>query len=52
VGLCQLWIVPKIGCKGFFFLIGCFYFFGIDVKDTSSTHPGVPLRLSFARGLA
>jgi hypothetical protein len=35
-------IVPKVGRKGFFFLVGNFYLLGINVKDTSSTHQGAP----------
>jgi hypothetical protein len=49
---CLLRIVPKIGGSGLFFFVGGSYFFGINVKDTSSTRPGVPLVLSVARGLA
>jgi hypothetical protein len=49
---CLLRIVPKIWGSGLFFFVGGSYFFGINVKDTSSTRPGVPLVLSVARGLA
>ena len=44
-----LGIVPKIGSQGFFFLVGNFNQFGINVKDTSSTHQGVPQYLLFVR---
>ena len=33
-------VVPKVGSKGFLFLVCNFNQFGIDVKDTSSAHQG------------
>jgi len=37
---CGLRIVPEIGCLCFFFFFFDAYFQVIDVKDTSSAHPG------------
>jgi hypothetical protein len=42
-------MVPKIWSEGFFFFVGDFYEFGINVKDTSSTHQGAPQYLLFVR---
>ena len=44
-----LGVVPKIGGKGLFLFVGNFYKFGINVKDTSSTHQGVLQYLLFVR---
>jgi hypothetical protein len=35
-------VIPKVRSEGFFFFVGDFYKFGINVKDTSSTHQGAP----------
>ena len=38
---CFFGIVPKVWCKGLFLFVGYLDKFGIDVKDTSSTHQDV-----------
>ena len=45
-------IVPKVRSKSFFFFVGDFNQFGINVKDTSSTHQGAPQYLLFVRYLS
>jgi len=46
VGFGSLWIIPEIGVLGFKFFLFYPNNFAIDVKDTSSAHPGAQQALS------